>query len=377
MTKFFRKARRRGFTLIELLVVIAIIALLIGILLPALGDARRAARLTLCLANQKQLGVGALSYQADFRGVLANANWPKEEAGPSQFADLQGPFTFSTQASAAHVTDIIRRRAGTLPVIGQLQLRANWIPNVLYSHLPLLDYIGESLPTPLSVCPEDTARVDWQDLEDYYRGNLRPFQPFPVSNGTAGATVPFSSSYTANLASYDGAQSSDINAFFGQTVASRIAQIEVGLYRVTADSPDLGNVNGELTQFPSQKVYYNCNEDRHTLRRKYFAVQGAQCPVLMFDGSASVRPYAKDDPLSPANNRTVFDPEGANLGWNPISPVAAFYRIPGGYTPEDPWDAPLATSGTSDEVIARFQSTRGGLFGIDYGGDAIRAGLLN
>lgn len=65
--------RRKGFTLIELLVVVSIVALLISLLLPAIGGARSKARLSNCQNNMKQHGVGMNAYASSNDGNLPSS----------------------------------------------------------------------------------------------------------------------------------------------------------------------------------------------------------------------------------------------------------------------------------------------------------------
>ena len=77
INRIARSGKPRGFTRIDQSVVISIIALLIGLLLPALSRARRSARVTKCLGNLKNISAGCENYSSLYGGVISTGVPPE------------------------------------------------------------------------------------------------------------------------------------------------------------------------------------------------------------------------------------------------------------------------------------------------------------
>ena len=174
--------RHRAFTLVELLVVIGIIALLVGILLPAVSAARERSKRTACLSNLRQLAAASIMYADSFKGHYPNSN---PHATPADYIQTNQVLTFLARAFLGGNAGVFHCPSDRDPVPDRIETAAYVLPNSARVSYDFYSVYWQPEYGPIMGRLKSEAPLVW-DLDG---GNPNPN---PEENhGTQGGNVAF------------------------------------------------------------------------------------------------------------------------------------------------------------------------------------------
>jgi type II secretory pathway pseudopilin PulG len=350
-----RQSDRRAFTLLETAAVVGMVSLLLGVLAPAVKQARVSARGSVSAGNLAFIGQGTAMYALDHEGRLFSYTW---RAGIHVMPDGKtkvSPDDWS--ASTWQQTEILMRRTGRISGPDRIVNFNTRLIHRRYTHLVLMDYLNVPFPSAQFADPLDANLLQWQaNSTDTTAANNIPYAidakvppgfdaPTGWNNPGARQRWAFGSSYQRTISAWGP------DGIGGEPEVVPVPSTpHLTLIRGNVDIA-AGRNFAEIA-FPSAKVHFFEEFDRRQAGSPYFAYDHAAPLKVMFDGSINDRPSGE-----------------ANPSWNSALGKQEWRQT---YVPIHTFPIPLDGLGSTTLLSQRYRWTTGGLKGTDYNSAIMR-----
>jgi hypothetical protein len=344
-----------AFARLELVTVIVLTCLCFALLSVAGERARRETRTAGSIANLQKYATAITSFAADNEDRIISFSWRGGVSHTDRTGYVFPTAVFDSEAAGHQAVAIIRWYADRRDITAI----TGWLPHILYSHLPLIEYLEHPLPAEFTVSPHDLNRLAWQRAVR----NMAPGEAgaayFNLPNRPAGSgnnekRWPYSSSYTFVPASF----SPDARQLIpGGGVIPTISQEPLGhrYYQIGTPATPLGRRRVSEIFHPDKKViiYEGQPAEGGGALPSFYAYGRTKAPLLFGDGSVASRTMSRANPGFLPNNPFNSSPTRIN------------------YTPELSWEPPTLSGAASELVNGTVQWTRAGLRGRDFDGPEV------